>query len=147
MPEAKSNFIPAGYHTVTPYLTVSNVAKLMEFMRSAFNATELHKMSGPDGRVAHAEMKIGDSIIMMGQPQNDSGVRRTMLYLYVPDCDAMYRQAIAAGGTSVREPINMFYGDRSGAVTDPAGNEWWIATHVEDVAPDEMERRMMAVRG
>jgi PhnB protein len=136
--------MPAGFHTVTPYLTVHNAANLMEFLKKAFGATERYKLAGPKGGVMHAEMQVGDSIVMIGEAQKETDVRRTMLYVYMPDCDASYKKAVAAGAKSLREPSTMFYGDRSGSVQDPTGNEWWIATHVEDVAPDEMERRMKA---
>jgi len=138
------NPIPEGYHSVTPYLTVSDVAKLMDFIAKAFGGTERGKLAGPDGRIAHAEMLIGNSIVMMGQPQNEADVRRTMLYLYVPDVDATYRRSLAAGAVSVREPKDQFYGDRNGMVKDPTGNDWYIGTHVEDVSMEEMERRMKA---
>ena len=140
------NPIPEGYHSVTPYLTVTDVAKLIDFVTSAFGATERGKLAGPDGRIAHAEMLIGDSIVMMGQPQNESDARRSMLYLYVPDVDATYNRCLAAGATSVREPKDQFYGDRNSAVRDPLGNDWYIATHIEDVSMEEMERRMSAQR-
>ena len=136
------NPIPEGYHTVTPYLTVANVATLMEFLTNAFGATERGKIAGPDGRIAHAEMLIGNSIVMMGQPEKAEDIRRTMLHLYVPDVDAAYQRCLAAGAVSVREPTNQFYGDRAGSEKDPTGNDWYIATHVEDVSREEMERRM-----
>ena len=140
------NPIPEGYHTVTPYLLVSDVAALMQFLTKAFGATERGKFEGPDGRVMHAEMLVGNSIVMMGQPPKAEDVRRTMLYLYVPDVDAAYQRCLAAGAVSVNEPKSQFYGDRSGSVKDPMGNDWYIATHVEDVSMDEMKRRMAAQR-
>ena len=136
--------IPQGYHSVTPYLAVQGVPKLMTFLRQAFNAEEREKMTTPDGRVSHAEMKIGDSIIMMGEPTGESKSMPGMIYLYLEDTDAAYKRALQAGATSLREPTDMFYGDRNAAVTDPAGNQWWIATHVEDVPPEEMQRRIKA---
>jgi PhnB protein len=140
------NPIPQGFHTVTPYLVVSDAAKLMDFLRRAFGATERFRMPGPDGSVAHAEMQVGDSIIMLGQPQGEDRTMRSMLYLYVPDVDATFKKALSAGAISVREPADQFYGDRNSAVKDPGGNEWWIATHKEDVSPQEMERRMASQR-
>ena len=140
------NPIPEGFHTVTPYLVVPDAAQVMVFMKRAFGATERYKMQGPDGSVMHAEMQVGDSIVMLGQAQDENRRMRSMLYLYVPDVDAAYKQAIAAGAISVREPADQIYGDRSGAVNDPGGNEWWIATHTEDVSHEEMERRMAAQR-
>lgn len=136
------NPIPAGFHSVTPYLLVPDVSKLMDFLTKALGATEHYKMPGANGRIMHAEMQIGDSIVMMGQPQNDADLRRAMLYVYVPDVDATYRQCLAAGAESVREVKDQFYGDRSGAIRDPFGNDWHIGTHVEDVSPEEMNRRM-----
>ena len=138
--------MPRGYHTVTPYLVVSDAAKLIDFLKRAFGATERYKMAGPDGSVGHAEMQIGDSVVMLGQQSSQARATRSMIYLYVPDCDALYRSALAAGATSIREPSDQFYGDRNGAVSDFAGNEWWVATHKEDVSSAEMERRMAAAR-
>ena len=138
------NPIPEGYHSVTPYLAVSDAAKLIDFLTNAFSAKLLGKMLGPTGRVAHAEMLIGDSIVMLGEPQSEAETRRAMLYLYVPDVDATYQRSLAAGAESTRALTNQFYGDRNGAVRDPLGNEWFIATHVEDVSMEEMERRVAA---
>jgi uncharacterized glyoxalase superfamily protein PhnB len=140
------NPIPNGLHTVTPYLVVPDAAKVMDFIRRAFGATERFKMQGPNGAVMHAEMQVGDSVVMLGQSPDASRTTRSMLHLYVPDVDATFKQAIAAGGISVREPADQFYGDRSGLVKDPGGNEWSIATHKEDVSPEEIERRMAAQR-
>ena len=134
--------IPAGFHSVTPYLLVKDVAKEMEFLTKAFGATERVRMPGPNGSVMHAEMQIGDSIIMMGKPQNDADLGKAMLYVYVADVDATYQKCLAAGGTAVREPKDQFYGDRSAGIRDPFGNDWGIATHVEDVSPEEIKRRM-----
>ena len=136
--------IPDGYHTVTPYLTVTGVANLLEFLKQAFDATVVECMKRPDGTVMHAEARIGDSIVMMGEAQGDWKPKPSNLYVYVKDVDAVYRQALRAGATSLREPANQFYGDRSGGVQDASGNQWWIATHVEDVAKDEMARRAAA---
>lgn len=134
--------IPSGFHSVTPYLLVKDVAKEMDFLTKAFHATERVRMRGPNGSVMHAEMQIGDSIVMMGKPQDDADLGKAMLYVYVPEVDATYRECLAAGGTSVREPKDQFYGDRTAGVRDPFGNDWGIATHVEDVSPEEMRRRM-----
>ncbi|MDA1190582.1 MAG: VOC family protein [Candidatus Poribacteria bacterium] len=133
--------IPEGYHSVTPYLIVTGVKALIEFLEKAFDAKRrgVHEM--PDGTVMHAEMQIGNSIVMMAEAQGEYPHQPTTLHLYVPDVDATYKQAVAAGGVSVREPEDQFYGDRSSGVKDPSGNSWWIATHVEDVSPEEMERR------
>jgi PhnB protein len=143
----KVNPVPEGYHTVIPYIVVPGVAKLIDFAKQAFGATEVHVSKLPDGSVMHAEIKIGDSIIMMGDGGASFKTFLAMLHLYMEDVDAVYRRAIQAGGKSLREPTDQFYGDRSGAVEDSFGNQWWIATHIEDVTPEEMERRMKAARG
>lgn len=137
--------VPDGNHTVTPCLVAEDAAGLVDFMVKAFGATHAEPpVKRPDGVLAHAQMQIGDSRIMLGEARTPDEATRTMLYLYVPDCDARFKQAIAAGGTAIMEPMNMFYGDRSGGLRDAWGNQWWIATHVEDVAPAELERRMAA---
>ncbi len=138
--------IPEGYHTVTPYLVVRGVDKLLEFLKQAFGATGGEPFQQPDGRIMHAEVKIGDSVVMMGEPSADVKPMPAMLHLYVPEVDATYRRAIEAGATSLREPANQFYGDRSAGVVDASGNQWWISTHVEDVSLDEMKRRMAAAK-
>jgi uncharacterized glyoxalase superfamily protein PhnB len=138
------NYIPDGYHTVTPYLTVRNASRLMQFLKDTFDAQEIEAMRGPDGSLRHGAARFGDSTVMMGEAGNGFTPMPAMLYVYVQDADAMYARALAAGGTSVREPTTQFYGDRHGAVTDPCGNQWWIATHVEDVSPEEMRRRAQA---
>lgn len=135
------NPVPRGYHTVTPYLTVNGVARLLDFLQQAFDATVIERMDGPDGNVMHAEVRIGDSVVMMGDAGGRYPAAPSTLYLYVPDCDALYKRAIDAGATSISEPADQFYGDRHGGVTDPSGNHWYIATHIEDVPPDEMQRR------
>lgn len=135
--------IPAGYHTVTPYLLASDARKLLDFLKAAFGAVSTEFISDSDGSVAHAEVKIGDSIVMVGGKKN-APLTTSMFYLYVEDTDAVYQQALAAGATSLMEPQNKFYGDRNAAVQDPFGNQWWIATHVEDVSPKELEKRMKA---
>lgn len=134
--------IPDGYHTVVPYLTVTDAGTLLDFVQRAFGAKVIEAMRGPDGQVVHADVMIGDSHVMMGLAHGDWKPTTSTLYLYVPDCDAQYRSAVAAGGKSVREPRTEFYGDRSGGVADPFGNQWWVATHVEDVSKEEMDRRM-----
>ncbi len=137
--------VPAGYHTVTPYLTVSDARRQIDFLKQAFGAKvseALHEDA--EGNIRHAELKIGDSMIMIGQARDQWKPRPAGFYLYVPDCDALYKQAIKAGGKSLMEPADQFYGDRNAGVEDAEGNQWWIGTHVEDVAPDEMQRRMQA---
>jgi len=141
---SKPRPIPQGYHSVTPYLAVQGVPKLINFLKQAFDAEERERMTTPDGRVSHAEVKIGDSIVMMGEPTGESKSMPCMIYLYLEDTDAAYERALEAGATSLRAPTDMFYGDRNAAVTDRVGNQWWIATHVEDVPPEEMQRRAKA---
>jgi len=141
---AKVKPIPDGYHTITPYLTVKGVANLIEFLKRAFNATITEHMAEPDGTVRHAEAKIGDSIVMMGEAGGQWTPKPCTLYMYVQDVDSVYRRAIEAGAVSVREPANQFYGDRSGGVRDACGNEWWIATHVEDISKEELTLRAKA---
>src|SRR5205814_292088 len=106
-----------------------------------FGAQETLRMPREDGSIGHAEARIGDSMVMMGDPGEESSVMPGQIHLYVGDCDGTYRRALDAGATSLREPTDQFYGDRTAGVRDPAGNVWWIATHVEDVSDDELERR------
>ncbi len=136
---------PAGYHTVTPYLTVPGVAALLDFLKKAFGAREIERMERPGGGIIHAEVTIGDSKVMMGEPMQEAKATPASLYLYLEDVDAVYKRALAAGATSLREPANQFYGDRVAGVKDPSGNEWYIATRVEDVAPEEMMKRFEAM--
>ena len=139
--------IPDGYHTVTPYLVASNPGKLIDFLTSAFDAKVIERLTGPDGNVAHAEMSLGDSRIMIGGARPGQPATQSTIYLYVPDTDALYKQAVGAGGVSIMAPVNQFYGDRNAGVKDAEGNQWYIATHVEDVAPDELQKRMEAAYG
>ena len=140
--------IPDGYHSITPYLVVPGVAKLLDFLKQAFGAEPTHPpMTKPDGTVMHAEVQIGDSRIMMGDASGaKSGSMPAVLYLYVPDCDAVYRRALQAGGTSISEPADQFYGDRHGGIMDPSGNQWWVATRKEDVSSEEMMKRAQAAK-
>jgi PhnB protein len=128
----KVKAVPEGHHTVCPYIVVSGVAKLIDFAKQVFGATEVHVSKRPDGSVMHAEIRIGDSIIMMGE---GAGIKAfpAMLHLYLEDVDAVYQRAIQAGAKSVREPADQPYGDRTGGVEDAFGNQWWIATHIQDV--------------
>jgi len=137
-------YIPDGYHTVTPYLTADDAAIVINFLQQAFNAQVTFEMKDTDGNVRHAELRVGDSMLMLGQARDEWTSRPMSFYLYVPDADAAYKSAVAAGGKSLQEPTTQFYGDRSGGVEDPQGNYWWIATHVEDVSPEEMEKRQKA---
>jgi len=133
--------IPEGYHAVTPMLMAKNAAKLIDFITKAFNGKEKSRHTDPDGKLMHAEVIVGDSYIMLGEANDKYPPSPAMLYLYVDDVDSTYAQAVKAGGKSLREPTTEFYGDRSSGVTDEFGNQWWIATHVEDVTPEEMQRR------
>jgi PhnB protein len=138
--------IPEGYTAVTPYLIVRDVDRLLEFMRAAFNADIIDIHRDNEGRVMHADATIGGAHVMMGQASERFPEKPGSIHLYVPDSDATYRAAMNAGAKSIYEPTTHFYGDRSGGVEDPAGVTWWISTHVEDVAPDEMNRRMQAAQ-
>ena len=133
--------IPEGYHTVTPYLTVQGAAKLVDFLKQAFGAEEIFRTTGPDGTIRHAEVRIGDSVVMMAEPRGEWKPMPGAIYLYVNDTDAAYKRALQAGATSLMEPADQFYGDRSAGVKDPVGNHWWIATHIEDVPPAELAKR------
>ena len=136
--------IPDGYHTITPMMIAEGVPRLIEFLKAAFGATELTKIETEDGHVMHAEIKIGDSIVMIGEAMEEYPPTPIALYVYVPDADTTYRTALDAGGQSVMEPADQFWGDRTGCVSDSSGNKWWIATHVEDVGPEELVRRAKA---
>lgn len=134
--------IPEGFRTVTPYLVVPGVAKLVDFLTKAFDAVESPgRSTRSDGSVMHTQVKIGDSMIMMGEPVGAFTAMPSMIHLYVEDADATYQRALDAGATVVMELTDQFYGDRSGGVKGPCGNLWWIATHIEDVAPEEMAKR------
>ena len=137
--------IPDNYHTVTPYLVVPGAAKVIDFLKQTFDAKEVVRMAGPGGAVMHAEIKVGDSIVMMGEPMGPQPPMPAQLYVYVKDVDAVYKKALAAGAATVREPADQFYGDRNCTVKDPGGNHWGIATHIEDVSPEEMKKRMAAM--
>jgi PhnB protein len=141
--------IPKGYHTVTPCLTVSDAEKAIAFYKQAFNAVEKYRFTGPDNKIMHAEIMIGDSPIMLGSECAERGNKspKTLggspmsIYLYISNLDSMFEQALKAGAT-LKHPIeNKFYGDRSGAVEDPFGYHWHLATHIEDVSPEEMKKR------
>ena len=135
------NPIPEGYHTLTPYILVDDVERLIDFLKAAFDAAEKERIPGKDGRTGHAELTVGDSHVMLGRAGPEWPAQPCMIYVYVPDTDATYARALAAGATSVQEPADMFYGDRNAGVKDPTGNSWWIATHQEDLAPEELAER------
>ncbi len=136
--------VPEGYHSITPYLTVTDVKTLIAFLERAFGAKETYRMARPDGTIRHAEVRIEGSIVMMGQCDDPKRARPGTLYMYVPDVDAVYARAVAAGGVSLKPPATQDYGDRNGAVEDPVGNQWWIATRVEDLTAEEIEARSSA---
>ena len=146
--------IPDGYHTVTPYLVVHDAAKALEFYKKAFGAQETVRMPGPGGRIMHAEIKIGDSMVMLSDENLAWGHKSATtiggspigICLYVKDVDAPAKQAVAAGAKEVKPVQDQFYGDRSGTVADPFGHVWTIATHKEDVSHEEMQRRMASAQ-
>jgi PhnB protein len=145
--------IPAGHHTASPYLTIKNAAEALEFYKKAFGANEIYKLMMPDGRLGHAEMRVGDSIIMMadefpeygGKAPQTLGGSPVSIYLYVEDVDAFFKKALAAGAKERKPVMDQFYGDRSGQLEDPFGHLWWVATHKEDVAPEEIQKRAEAM--
>jgi len=143
------NQVPEGYHTVTPALTVKHGAEAIEFYKRAFGAQEVMRMNNPDGKIMHAEIKVGDSRIMLNDEMPDMGCLSPAsvggptgsLYLYVPDVDAAFQRAVTAGAKVLMPVTDMFWGDRFGQVEDPSGHRWSLATHVEDLAPEEIARR------
>jgi PhnB protein len=146
--------MPDGYHSVTPYLIVGGAAKALDFYKRAFGAKERMRLPMPEGRIGHAEIEIGDSVIMLADefPQMGAKSPQTIggtpvgICLYVADVDAVFKQAIAAGGKEEKPLQNQFYGDRSGTLIDPFGHKWTVATHIEDVPPEEINRRMAAMK-
>jgi len=138
--------IPDGYRTVTPFLNVKGLGKLIDFLKQAFGAEEIMRMPGPDGAVVHAEVNIGNSRLMLGEIMQANTPSSSYFYLYVSDADAAYKRALGAGAKSVSEPTDQFWGDRMGTVTDPFGNNWSVATHKEDPTPEEMAKRMASMR-
>jgi len=141
--------IPDGYHAVTPYLIVAGAARAIEFYKDVFGATERMRIAGPDGTVGHAELQVGDSVVMLADEVPAMGHKGPKAYggaavslmIYVTDVDATFKRALGAGSKELRAVQNQFYGDRSGTLEDPFGHCWTVSTHVEDVAPDEMARR------
>jgi len=144
------SYIPKGYNTVTPYLIIKGAAKAIEYYKSVFGAAVVVRMDGPDGRIGHAELKIGDSYIMladefpeMGHRSAESiGASPVSLLVYIPDCDQVVAKAVAGGAKILKPVADQFYGDRTGFIQDPFGHLWSVATHIEDVSPEEMKERM-----
>ncbi len=136
--------VPEGYHTVTPSLVVEGADKLLDFLKKAFGGREVAMFRMPNGTIAHAEVVIGDSRVMLGEAGPEWTAMPGRTYTYVSDVDAVYKQALQAGAVSIRAPADQFYGDRTAVVKDPVGNVWTVATHREDVSEEEMARRMAA---
>ena len=149
---AKSEAVPAGYHSVTPYMALRDAAGALDFYRRAFGAELVMKLDMPDGKIAHAEMRIGDSIVMMSEENEEWGNKSPQslggspmfLMIYLPHVDAAFAKALAAGATQVRPVEDQFYGDRTGTLKDPYGYQWTLGTHVEDLSQEEIKRRMEA---
>ncbi len=145
--------IPENYHAVTPYLVVQGAAKAIDFYKKVFGAQEIMRMPGPGGKIGHAELKIGDSIIMLADehPEMDAHAPQSLggtpvsLMVYVTDVDEVFKHAVSSGAKEMRPVKDQFYGDRSGTITDPFGHKWTVSTHVEDVSAEEMKRRMAAL--
>lgn len=144
--------IPEGYHSITPYLVCKGADKAIEFYTKAFGAQETVRMPGPHGRIMHAEVKIGNSMLMLSDENPDRGAiapsgkgRSMSVMLYIDNVDAVFKRALELGSTSIQEPTDQFWGDRMGNLMDPFGHQWAIATHKEDVSPEEMEKRMQAI--
>lgn len=144
--------IPDGYHSVTPYLYIKGAARAIDFYKQAFGAVEVMRLASPDGKVGHAEIKIGDSHVMLADEHPEMGARSPQsiggspvgLMVYLPDVDKVVDRAVKAGATLERPVEDKFYGDRTGGIVDPFGHRWYISTHIEDVPPEEMERRAAA---
>ena len=151
----KVKSIPEGFHALTPYLVMNDAARAIDFYKEAFGAQEVMRMDAPGGKVGHAELKVGDSIFMLADECPESPYRAPQslggtsvgLMLYVEDVDAVVERAVSAGAKLVRPVKDQFYGDRTGGVEDPFGHAWYVATHVEDVPPEELKRRAAAAHG
>jgi len=134
--------VPDGYSTVTPYIMSKDPERLLEFLNKAFDAEEIELIRQSNGKIMHAQARIVDSIVMIGGADSKWPAESASLYLYLGDVDTTYANALAAGDESIMEPANQIYGDRMGGVKDPTGNTWWLATHFEDVSPEEMRQRL-----
>ncbi|KAF3884194.1 MULTISPECIES: VOC family protein [Nostocales] len=139
--------IPEGFHTVTPSLVVKGAATLIEFLKQAFEAREIRRIQNPEGCIIYAEVKIGDSLIMLSEATGEFQPMPSSIYLYVENTDATYESAIEAGGTSLMEPKDEFWGDRQAGLKDLSGNHWWIATHQEDVSPEDLSEQLKILFG
>lgn len=136
-------WIPDGYHAVIPQIRVKGADKQIDFLKKAFDAQETERLTMPDGSIAHAEVRLGNSVIMLSDAVDDDyKPTYSEFHLYVEDCDSAYEHALQEGATSVMQPANQFYGDRSAEVKDPFGNRWWIDTHLEDLSKEELTKRM-----
>lgn len=143
----KINFKPAKMNTVNPYLMVNSVQELINFIEKIFDGKLCYKLDRPNGEIMHAEIKIGNSTIMAGEPMGDFGIFPCSLYIYVENCDKVYKDAILYGCKSIMEPTTMEHaGERYGGIEDKNGNIWWIATHIEDLTPDEQAKRIMEMK-
>jgi uncharacterized glyoxalase superfamily protein PhnB len=136
--------IPTGFHSLTPFIVVKGAEQLLDFIKHAFNGETISMMKDPEGKVMHATARIGNSILMLSDADEKFEAMPCMLYLYVEDVDSIYKKAVHFGGQSLREPTDEFYGDRSAGIKDAWNNQWWIATHIEDVDADEINRRAEA---
>lgn len=152
---AKAKAIPAGFEHATPYLCCKGAAKAIDFYKEAFGAVETMRLAEPAGRIGHAELRIGNAAIMLADEYPDMGVvspatlggSPVSIHLYVDDVDAVFEQAVAAGAKATRPPADQFYGDRSASLEDPFGHKWMVATHIEDVSPEDMQKRYDAMMG
>lgn len=133
--------VPEGYQSVIPYLSVANARAVIDFMKQVFDAQELRVFALPDGTVMNGEYRIGDSVVMVAEGRPDQ-LMRASLYVYLPEVDSIYHRAMATGARSLLEPTDQFYGDRNAGIEDPSGNQWWLATHIEDVSDEELARRV-----
>jgi len=139
--------IPQGYPTVIPYLMVKGAEKFIRFMQTVFNARLTEQLLQPNGAIGHTELRIGDSMLMLSEVSEGRPATPVMLHFYVENVDEVFNAAIAAGASVISEPADQFYGDRSGGCLEPSGNTIWIATHIEDVAPEELKRRAVEQYG
>jgi PhnB protein len=152
---SKVKAIPEGHHTVAPYLAIKNAVSALEFYKKAFGAKETYRLILPDGRLGHAEIRLGDSLVMLadefpefgGKAPESLGGSPVSIHLYVEDVDVFVKRAVAEGARLLKPVADQFYGDRSGQLEDPYGHLWWVATHKEDVAPEEMQKRVRALLG